>query len=59
MKSSEEGGKKNLTRRTLKLDCFKEGRLLLLHFSQPKNKGTLQNITYYITKIQIEFKIAN
>lgn len=31
--------KKNLTRRTIKLAWFKEGRVLLLHVSQPKNKG--------------------
>lgn len=37
---SEEGGKKNLTKKTIKLDCFKEGRLLLLHMSHnPRIRG--------------------
>lgn len=44
-KRQKKEEKKNLTKKTIKLDYFKEGRLLLLHMSQnPKNKGTLQNI---------------
>lgn len=34
-RQKEEEKKKNLTKKTIKLDCFKEGRLLLLHVSQP------------------------
>lgn len=50
-KCKKKEGKKNpkknphnqpLTWKTVKWDCFKEGRLLLFHVPQPKNKGTFQ-----------------
>jgi len=54
---SEEGAKENLTRRTVKLDCFKKSRLLLLHVSEPKNKGMYKifKFIHLNSKLQITY----
>lgn len=56
---SEEGGeKKNLTRRTIKLDCFKEGRLPLLHTSHnPRIRGhyKILKLINLNSKLQINY----
>lgn len=36
------------------MDCFKKGRLLLVHIAQPQDKGTLKIFSH-----SFEFRIAN